>query len=479
MALLFPTTLFKDIYKFINKNEVIILCEEPFYFNFKFHPYKLILHRASMKQFHEYLKSLGYSVVYINHDRFSIREIKKINIKVMIDPIDKPMISRYTKLFPNIVIIDNLGFINSRNNLTNYYNEINEKGGRPFLNKNFFEWNKKQFDILKNVDSYDQENRNPIPDGIKIPRLPKLFRNNICNGCTKALNAARNYIDTDKKTNLDNFVFPINHKQAKKMLSDFIKYRFKNFGKYQDAIIPEESYLFHSVLSSSLNIGLITANEVITAVEKAKGTPIQSKEGFIRQILGWREYIRFCYLFNYEEYNNNNFQKLNYFNNKGKLTKSWYTGTTGIPIVDETIKKAFNHAYLHHIERLMIMANIMNLAEIAPAEIYKWFMEFAIDSYEWVMIPNVFGMGTYADGGNHSPISTKPYISSSNYIVNMSSGRVKRDPIWDALYYAFVIKHKKKVKYNYSILRDSIARKSASERQKITLTANKFKEINT
>lgn len=479
MALLFPTTLFKDIYKFINKNEVIILCEEPFYFNFNFHPYKLILHRASMKQFHEYLKSLGYSVVYINYERFSIREIKKINIKTMIDPIDKPMISRYTKLFPNIIIIDNLGFINSRNNLTQYYNEINEKGGQPFLNKNFFEWNKKQFNILKNVNqSYDKENRDPISDKIKIPRLPKLFSNNICNSYVKTLNEARNYIDTDTKTNLNNFVFPINHKQANKMLSNFIKYRFKNFGKYQDAIIPEESYLFHSVLSSSLNIGLITAEEVIIAVEKAKGIPIQSKEGFIRQILGWREYIRFCYLFNY----NDDFKKLNYFNNKRKLTKSWYTGTTGISIVDETIKKAFKHAYLHHIERLMIIANVMNLAEINPAEIYKWFMEFAIDSYEWVMVPNIFGMGTYADGKitkDSHPISTKPYISSSNYVVNMSLNRVKRDPIWDALYYAFVIKHKKKVKYHYSILRNSIAHKSINERQKITLIANKFKEINT
>jgi len=477
MALIFPTTLFKDIYKFVNKNEVIILCEEPFYFNSDFHLYKLILHRASMKQYHEYLKSLGYSVVYINYERFSIREIKKINIKLMIDPIDKPMIKRYTKLFPNIIVIDNPGFINSYDSLTQYLAQIQDKGGKPFLNRNFFDWNKKQYDILKNVNkSYDQENRNSIPKtGIKIPRLPKLFTNSICNGCTKALNAARDYIDPSKKTNLDNFVFPINHKQAAKMLADFVKHRLKNFGKYQDAIVPGESYLFHSILSSSINIGLITAGDVIAAVEKAKGIPIQSKEGFIRQVLGWREYIRFCYLFNY----NDSYHKLNYFNNKGKLTESWYTGTTGIVIVDETIKKAFKHAYLHHIERLMIMANVMNLAGLAPVEIYKWFMEFAIDSYEWVMIPNVFGMGTYADGGNHSPIATKPYISSSNYVVNMSAGRIKRDPIWDALYYAFVIKHKNKVKYNYSILRDSIVRKSATDRQKITSTANKFKEINT
>ena len=164
--------------------------------------------------------------------------------------------------------------------------------------------------------------------------------------------------------------------------------------------------------------------------------PINSLEGFVRQLIGWREFIRIIY-----EKEGVIQRNSNYFGFKKKMPKAFYSGETGIEPVDSTIEKLLNHSYLHHIERLMVLGNFMLLCEINPKEIYKWFMELFIDAYDWVMVPNVYGMSQFADGGL---MSTKPYISSSNYILKMSDykkgGWCK---VWDGLYWRFLNKHKK------------------------------------
>ena len=135
-------------------------------------------------------------------------------------------------------------------------------------------------------------------------------------------------------------------------------------------------------------------------------------------------------------------KKSNIFQNKKKLNRKWYNGTLGILPVDDTIKSAFKYGYLHHILRLMVMSNFMNLCEIHPDEVYKWFMEFSVDSYDWVMIQNVYSMGMWSDGGL---TMRKPYISTDNYILNMSNYPKKNDwgEIWKSLYYNFLEKHQK------------------------------------
>lgn len=158
---------------------------------------------------------------------------------------------------------------------------------------------------------------------------------------------------------------------------------------------------------------------------------MNNKEGFLRQII-WREFCRFTYTFYYKE-----MIKSNHFSNKNKLTKAHYDGTTKFDHVNDTIKKAFDLGYLHHIERLMIMCNYFNLSEIKPYEIYKWFMEFSIDSYDWVMIFNIYCMGTYAC----TKFSSKPYISSMNYIMKMSND-YKNNEEFNELYRKFIKKHK-------------------------------------
>ena len=136
--------------------------------------------------------------------------------------------------------------------------------------------------------------------------------------------------------------------------------------------------------------------------KKEHEIPINALEGFVRQILGWREFIRGVYWQNMPQY-----KEMNFWSHSNSLNENWYSGKTGIPLLDDAIKESADTGYTHHINRLMIISNLMNLSNIKPNEIYKWFMEMYVDSADWVMVPNVYGMGTYADGGI---FSTKPYI---------------------------------------------------------------------
>jgi len=222
-------------------------------------------------------------------------------------------------------------------------------------------------------------------------------------------------------------------------LNDFLKSRFRLFGDYEDAIAKDELIIYHSVLSPLLNSGLLIPEYVVEKSIKFAAQnkiPINVLEGIIRQIIGWREFIRVIY-----EKQGVNQRNSNYFTLKKKMPKVFHDATTGIEPVDSTIKKLHKHAYLHHIERLMVPGNFMLLCEVNPNDVYKWFMEMFIDAYDWVMVPNVYGMSQFADGGL---MSTKPYISSSNYILKMSDYKkgIWYD-IWDGLYGRFLSKNKK------------------------------------
>ena len=163
--------------------------------------------------------------------------------------------------------------------------------------------------------------------------------------------------------------------------------------------------------------------------------PINSIEGFIRQIIGWREFIRGVYFAKGSQERTTNF-----FGFKRKIPNSFYYGNTNIPPIDITIKKLLKTSYNHHIERLMVLGNFMLLCEFDPDEVYKWFMELYIDSYDWVMVPNIYGMSQFSDGGL---MSTKPYVSSSNYLIKMSDySKGDWQKIWDGLYWRFIYKQK-------------------------------------
>jgi deoxyribodipyrimidine photolyase-related protein len=380
-----------------------------------------------MKAYEERLKKNGYNVTYVVYTENWKKLAQKYQLTI-IDPLD---IKLRKKLPKSSIILESPGFLggtlqkSTRYRMATFYQEqrkrlnILVKNGKPTGGQ----W------------SFDEENRKKLPKNHTIPPL-STYSN-------KHIKEAFTYIEKNFKNNPGtphDFMYPVTHTSAQQWLKKFIQERLHDFGTYEDAIAQNEPFIYHSLLSPLLNIGLLTPEHVITEVLKAKA-PINSTEGFIRQVIGWREFILQIYLLEGE-----NQRKSNFFNNTKRIPESFYTGTTGIIPVDNAIHKVLLNAYNHHIERLMILGNFMLLSGYAPASIYQWFMELYIDSYDWVMVPNVFGMSQYADGGL---MATKPYISSSNYVLKMSDFEPgKWCEVWDELFWDFIKKHKQKLKAN-------------------------------
>ena len=418
--IILPNQLFEKKYLDINYNYIIY--EHPHYFeSYNYNQKKLILHRASMKYYFDYLKSNNFNVKYKNYD-------EKLDIKeyTIFDPIDK------IKLSPKCTILESPNFLLNKELYEQYRNKTTN-----FFFNTFYMWSKNELDILPNVKSLDKENRKKLNEDIAIPKLPS---NNTDEDYIKLGISFVKKNFPDNYGNCDDFIYPVSHKTAKKWLMDFIKKKLKNFGNYEDSIDKDNNYLFHSVLSSCINIGLLNPTDIVKEVLKHKtSVTLNNIEGYIRQLF-WREYQRYCYI--YYDFDKDK----NYFGNTGKLTKKWYDGTLGIKPVDDCIVNGFNSGYLHHIERLMIMGTYMNLSNISPKEGFKWFMEFSCDSYEWVMKQNVLHMVFF--NGN---TMRRPYICSSNYILKMSNYK-KEDwcEIWNDKYKKFLVKNKSKLlKYRY------------------------------
>ena len=311
-------------------------------------------------------------------------------------------------------------------------------------------------------------NREKYPKDKEAPKLKKFQKDEI-----RVKNEL--YVNDYFKNNpgnIEKFIYPTDFKQAKQWFDDFLVNRFDEFGPYEDAVLKEKSILNHSVLSPLLNSGLISPNYVI---EKSlhfynkNNIRLNSCEGFLRQIIGWREFIRGVYIAV-----GNKERTRNFWNFNRKIPNSFYNGDTGIEPIDDTIKKINNSAYANHIERLMIIGNFMLLCEFEPNEVYKWFMEMFIDSYDWVMVPNVYGMSQFSDSGM---MSTKPYISSSNYILKMSNYK-KGDwcKIWDSLFWNFMDKQREFFIKNprMRMLVSSFDRMEESKRTSLLKTADEY-----
>ncbi|MTI41949.1 cryptochrome/photolyase family protein [Fulvivirga lutimaris] len=454
IALVYPHQLFKKS-PLLDKADAFILVEDELYFNqYNFHKNKLILHRASMKYYASILVDLGKSVSYIdrktsNTTYTALEKAKSIGATevIVISPDDYLLtrrVDRYARqLSLTINCIENPGFLTSSNEL----NTRLTKNKTGYFMASFYKNQRVALDLL--IDngeptggkwSFDEDNRKKLPKNIKLLDIEQLNENAF-------VKEAKEYVEANFKTNLgspDAFNYPITHKEAKQWLDKFLIERMEKFGDYEDAIAKDQSILFHSLLTPALNIGLLTPQQVIDRtmeLHKKHDFPINSLEGFIRQIIGWREFVRGIYLKEgvFERTNN-------YFNYSRKIPASFYNGTTGIEPVDQTIKKVLSTGYCHHIERLMILGNFMLLCEFDPDEVYRWFMELFIDAYDWVMVPNIYGMTQYADGGL---ITTKPYISGSNYILKMSDyQKGKWCEIWDGLYWNFIYQHQQKFSSN-------------------------------
>lgn len=446
--IIFPHQLFKKT-AILDKVNTIYLVEEYLFFNqYKFHQQKIAFHRASMKAYKEFLTKKDKKVKYIDaiNDSSDIRNllpelakdgVSKIHI---IDPTDNWLTKHIKESKGDLEIVwhNNPLFINNKEDLTSFFKPTKKK----FFQTSFYKSERKERDILMDGKNpaggswtYDGDNRKKYPKGktppnIQFPETSKYHKE------------VKEYISKHFSNNygkLNDFVvYPIDFKSAEEWLQQFFEIRFHEFGAYEDAIVREEYFLNHSLLSPLINVGLLNPLEVIEkAIDHASENdiPINSTEGFVRQILGWREFIRGVYEAVGTKERTKNFWKF-----KRKIPKSFYDGTTGIQPIDDVIHKVNKTAYAHHIERLMILGNFMVLCEFDPDEVYHWFMELFIDAYDWVMVPNVYGMSLFADGGM---MSTKPYISSSNYIMKMSNYKKgKWQETWDGLFWTFMDKHR-------------------------------------
>ncbi len=332
-------------------------------------------------------------------------------------------------------------FINTPEQFRDYLN--NHK--KPFM-KNFYEQSRKKFNVLVDQNkkpiggkwSFDEDNRGKLKKDTVVPNINFPQADNVTIAVIKEINELYPSHPGFLDSNGDNFYFPVTRESALDWLEQFFQTRFHEFGQFEDALSTYYDFNFHSLLSPLINVGLITPEEVINnslAYAKEHSVPLNSLEGFIRQILGWREFVRGIYQ-NFSKTQENS----NFFQHKRKLSASWYEGTTGIDPLDHVIKKVNRLGYAHHIERLMIISNIMLLCEIDPIEVHRWFNEMFVDSMDWVMGPNVFGMGQFSDGGI---FATKPYICGSNYLFKMSdfkSGEWSKEV--DALFWSFIFKNR-------------------------------------
>jgi deoxyribodipyrimidine photolyase-related protein len=330
----------------------------------------------------------------------------------------------------------------------------------------FYKHQRQRLDILMEGDkpvggqwSFDHDNRKRLPKN-EIPEIPALP---LFKPSTLGSGALLDDRFPDSPGQYDASRYPTTPAAASRWLTSFYEERFRNFGEYEDAIVQGQNWLYHSVLTPMLNTGLLVPDQVVdTAIDAAVeyAVPINSLEGFVRQIVGWREFMRATY-----DDLGVEMRKGNHWEHERNMPQAFYTATTGIEPIDDVIRRVLDTGYCHHIERLMVLGGFMFLCEIKPDDVYAWFMEMFVDSYDWVMVPNVYAMSQHADGGN---ITTKPYFSGSNYIIKMSHYRKGEwSIIWDALFWRWVIRNQKRLVENHRwsmIVRN--AERMAKEKQK-------------
>lgn len=439
-ALIFPHQLFAA-HPALAPGCPVFLAEDPLYFgNDKHHPVafhkqKLVLHRASMRAYADELRSLGHSVQITDSYQDSLpSDLTDLHLA---EPHDFILETRLRTFAEGRGIALHTHPTPAFLSPPEFLEEHIARRKKPFM-ATFYQVQRKRMGILVDAEgnpeggqwSFDEDNRKKLPKNHTPPEAPTSHKNSYVSEAIAWVE--KNFPNNPGST--ANFRYPVTRADAKAWLENFIEERFADFGVYEDAISTRHAFINHSVLTPALNIGLLTPQEIIDAALAKKGIPLNSLEGFIRQIIGWREFMHGIYKHRGVAIRNTNF-----FQHTRPIPKSFYDATTGIPPIDRIIRQLHEEAYCHHIERLMILGNFMLLCRFDPDAVYLWFMEFFIDAYDWVMVPNIYGMSQFADGGT---FTTKPYISGSNYVLKMSDE--KPGPwteTWDALFWTFIADH--------------------------------------
>ena len=453
--ILYPNQLFSP--ELLPKADVILVVEEPLYFGadeqkpIDLHKQKLVLHRASMRRYiEEVLWQHDLNVEYVELDDINstadilVRAQKTGAELVMIfDPTDHLIESRLKKALDETVdtpfelkVLPNPSFMLKRSEVRDFFSS---KTKHRF--SDFYQWQRERFNILidKNYKpaggqwAYELPKQQVLPEGQAAPGFDAF-------GDNKYVNDAKKWVDknfTGNPGSYDNFFWPTTHQEAISWLNDFVQHRFGYFRSFSRTLDSQAVMMYHSGISACLNNGLLTPKQVLDilfAAQPKHPVAIEELETFIRQIIGWREYVRGLYV------TQNVSDKGMGASATRALHPKWWDGTTEIPPLDDVIKKVQLHAYAFDAERLNLVANLMLLCDIHPREVYNWFCSLFIDAYDWVVSPNVFGAMQLSDLGGIWP---DPYISGSGEILSIS--RYQKDTwcdTWDGLYWSFLERHK-------------------------------------
>ena len=460
-ALVFPHQLFAEHPALARNPDTVVLVEDSLFFGDAHHPAsfhrrKLAYHRATMAAYADRLERDGRTVERVAYEGpdgalpgLATRLASDGHERVVVSDLHDFLLAKRLKAACAaaglaLATVETPMFLNDPLDNADW-----RRTRKRWHMADFYTWQRRRLDVLMDGDepvggrwSFDDENRKKLPkrERASLPGLPEV-------GTNDAIRAAMDSVAEqfpDNPGSLDGWHYPIDHAGAADWLARFVDERFAKFGPYEDAIVAGQSWLYHGVLTPMLNVGLLTPRQVLDAVlARAEGgdVPLNSVEGFVRQIVGWREFMRATY-----DDIGVAMRTTNRWRHERPMPKAFYDATTGIDPIDDTISRVLDTAYCHHIERLMVLGGFMFLCEIDPDDIYRWFMEMFVDAYDWVMVPNAYAMSQHADGGS---ITTKPYFSGSSYVLKMSDhARGDWCAVWDGLFWRWIDDHADELERN-------------------------------
>ncbi|QQL45160.1 cryptochrome/photolyase family protein [Sulfuriroseicoccus oceanibius] len=446
VGLVFPHQLFDD-HPALEGVDRCVLVDEPLLYwgegewRMTPHAKRVLLLKAAGLAYAQRVEKRGMEVECVAGLDEVDQKVNRVRLcRVVDDELERKLTSWADERGVDLEWLDTPGFVTPREWSDAFFGD----GKKPFM-KTFYEAQRKRMKVLVDGDgqpaggqwSFDADNRKKLPKKVAVPDAP---RAKYGRSEQSFLDEALAWVEEqgDVVGGADGFRYPITHDAAAEWLERFLDQRFAGFGTYEDALSTRGDFLFHSVLTPMLNIGLLTPGLVVERTlefAEKKEVPINDLEGFVRQIIGWREFVAIVYL-----RHGRGMRSANFWQFEEPMPQSILNWKTGIDPVDYVLEKVEREGYAHHIERLMILGNFMLLLRIHPHEVYRWFMDMFVDAYDWVMVPNVYGMSQFSDGGS---MVTKPYISGSNYVLKMSDFKKGEwCAVWDALYWSFVADHR-------------------------------------
>ncbi|GAC66480.1 cryptochrome/photolyase family protein [Gordonia soli] len=457
VRLVMPHQLFESHLDADRDTRFVLVEHDLLFRQYRFHTQKLILHRASMRRFADRLRDRGFEVEVIETDASTTSHEAMVDTLQRLRPDSVQVYDVVDDWLAGdlLAVLEEAGhpmsvedFAESPNFLTTRAQVDEQMGSRRPRMQHFYAWQRQRLGVLlddhdKPVGgrwSFDTENRKKLPKGHPVPQPTPPERHPAVDDAIAWVRAEF----PDNPGDPDGFAWPTSHAEAATAYEQFLTDRFAEFGPYEDAVSVEHPFVFHSLLTPGLNIGLLSPRTILRrAIEvgERNDVPMASVEGFVRQVIGWREYMRASYVTR-----GRRLRSRNHLDHHRRLDAGWWSAETGLAPVDLVIRRVLDNGYAHHIERLMVLGNAMCLLRIDPEEIYEWFMEMFVDAYDWVMVPNVYAMSQFAAG---EAITTKPYVSGSNYLKKMTdipTGDWTDD--WDGLYWTFVRDHRETFEAN-------------------------------